>query len=107
MANVLNLGLSPEPLNVHLPTGSDFTSVLNCKDASGAVTDWPSGTVWSLVFTDSSATVWTATTAGSTATFEVDKAVADLIGDATPVKLRYVNGTTDRIYYIGKVVRYA
>lgn len=103
---VLELGLAPKALRLHLPTGSDFTAVLTCKDEDGAVTDWPVGTVWSLVFSDSAASVWTATTSGSTATFEVDKATADTMPDGTVVKLRYVNGTTDRIYYVGKVVRH-
>lgn len=106
MTSPLVLGIGPKPLLVELTNGADFDAVLNCKDSSGAEQNWPVGTVWSLLF-DYLDTVWTATTSGSTATFAVDKATADAIPNGTKVKLRYVNGTTDRVYYKGEVVRYA
>ena len=101
----LELGIDPESLIVHLTTGADFDGILRSKVA-GELTDWPEGTVWSLVFANG--VTWTAATDGPLATFHEDKAAtgADAMPHALGVKLRYVNGSTDRIYYTGSVARH-
>jgi hypothetical protein len=101
----LKLGLDPEPLIVHLTTGADFDAVLTYV-VGGVVTSWPALTEVSLVFEDAQSTVWDATVSTSTATFAEDKADADAMPDGTGVKLRYVNGTTDRVWFVGRVLRH-
>lgn len=98
MANTgINLGLQPETLRVILTTGADFLCTVRLNE------NWPGSTVLSLVFDDG--TSWSATISTTDAIFSVDKAVADVVPDNTPVKLRYVNGTTDQIWAVGTVVR--
>lgn len=100
----LELGTDPGALTVYLTTGSDFDCILRYR-VGGTVSDWPASTEISLVFDDSAASEWDAAVSGSDATFSVDKATADTMPDGTVVRLRYVNGTTDRIWYVGKVSR--
>lgn len=101
----LELGIHPRSLVVHLTTGADFSGVLRSRNkTTGELEDWPEGTEWSLVFADG--TVWDADVDGPLATWDEDKAVADLRSAGQAVKLRYVNGTTDRIYYTGTVARH-
>lgn len=101
---VVKLGLDPEPLSVVLTTGADFDAVLT-YEVDGVVTNWPASTALALVFSNPAGSVWSASVATSNATFAVDKATTDLISNGTPVKLRYVNGTTDRMLMVGKVSR--
>lgn len=96
------LGIDPEPLRVILVTGADFYCTRTLTVA-GVATSWPVGTTLSLVF-DTGET-WTASISTSVATFNVDKAVADLIADGTGVRFKYVNGTTDQTWEIGTVKR--
>lgn len=93
----ITLGSEPEDLTVHLVTGADFKATLILKPA------WPVGTTLTLV---SGATTWTATISGTDATFDVDKAAADLLADGASIKLKYVNGTTDQTLGIGTVKRH-
>lgn len=95
---MMELGVVPAPLSVHLTTGADFSTVLTLDQP------WPSGTVLTLGFADGS--VWTATISGADATFAVDKASADLVPDQTQVTLVYTSGTTDQVWAAGKVVRH-
>lgn len=105
MANaIVSLGLEPAGLQVILTKGGDFEAVLT-YEVDGVATNWPVGTSIALVFSDPSSSVWSAAVSTTDATFAVDKATTDAMADGTPVKLRYVNGTTDRILMVGKVAR--
>lgn len=104
---MITLGAEPDRLVVHVTTGADFSATLVYKDANGVATAWPTGTTLTLDF-GTVATAWTATIAAgsSDAVFDVDKATADTIPANTAVSLRYVNGTTDQTWGLGKVVRH-
>lgn len=103
-ATFVKLGLEPSALQVVLTRGADFEAVLT-YEVDGVPTNWPASTAIALVFSDPSSSVWSASVATTDATFTVDKATADAMADGTAVKLRYVNGTTDRILMVGKVSR--
>lgn len=97
----ITLGAEAFTLHVSLTTGSDFSFTATY------LPDWPVGTTLTIVFGDLDAptATWTATIAGSDATFAIDKAVADLRPKNEDAWWRYVNGTTDTILAAGKVVR--
>lgn len=103
MAKTLSLGLDPKALELHLTRGADFYTILRYV-VGGVPTNWPGSTVLTLVFDDPAVTDWTASISTSDATFDVDKAVTDQVVNLTGVRLRYVNGSTDRIWFVGKVI---
>lgn len=100
--STVTLGRKPGELVVETVTGADFTATLT-YEVGGVVTDWPGGTVLSLVFENG--VTFTATIATSVATFEVDKAVVNTIPAAGTARLLYVNGSTDRTLYLGRGYR--
>lgn len=99
-------GLEPEAWVVPLITGSDYLYEWTLLDEDGNEQDWPPGTHLYIDFTNDAGTSWEATVTGATATWNVDKATAASIDNLTEAKLRYVNGTTDLVYFIGSAVRY-
>lgn len=102
---MIELGIEPERLGLHLTTGADFTSTLTYQDETGADANWPAGSVLTLVF-NGGGTAWAATITGADATFAVDKATSDAITDGTAVSLVYTNGTTDDVWARGTVKRH-
>lgn len=100
------LGIKPGPLEVYMDSLADFTAELFYGIESGGTvtpTDWPVGTVVTLVF-DNGVT-WTATIVDDVATFQVDKAVVAAMPETAKVKLVYTNGTTDRVIRAGMAQR--
>lgn len=105
---MLNLGTEPEGLALHLSRNADFGHKFESY-AGETPTDYPAGTAIRLDIVDESATVlatWSATVAGNTATFAVDKAQVNTVLDITGPKyarLYYVNGTDDDLWAAGPV----
>lgn len=105
---MLIIGTEPEALALHLSRDADFGHKF--ESYVGEVpTDYPPGTAIRLDITDDTGTVldtWSATVAGNTATFAVDKAdvntVLDLAGPKY-ARLYYVNGTDDDLWAAGPV----
>ena len=98
----VTLGRDPDELVVRLTTGADFEVVMT-YDVNGVATNWPAGTVLTLVFDN--AITFTATIATSTATFAVDKAIVDTVPAVGNAKVVYTNGTTDRVLFMGRGYR--
>jgi len=96
------LGRNPDDLTVHLTTGADFTAEL-VYEVGGVVTSWPAGTALSLIFENG--VTFAAAIVTSTATFDVDKAIVGTVPVAGSARLLYVNGTTDRVLYLGRGYR--
>lgn len=105
MTTILRLGVEPQPLIVDLTAGSDFEAVMEYEtqvDGVWTTTDWPVGTVLTLEFDDPAATTFPATVAGSQATFSQDGATTSIPARAN-ARVRYVNGTTNRVLFKGEV----
>lgn len=90
------IGNRPAPLRVVLTTGSDFYRVLRYADG------WPAGATLSLVLPT---TTWTASISGTDATFNVARAVADMIEDGTAAQLIYTADGRRSVWADGKVER--
>jgi hypothetical protein len=97
-------GLTPKNKDVDLTKGGDYIHAMR-RRLDGVITDWPVGTEWSILFDDNQNSVWDADVDGELASWNVDKAVADAMPPGTTVRWRRVNGTTDLIYYVGRVNR--
>lgn len=97
MEFTMKLGQPPEPLLVRLTTGADFLCTLRLNEP------WPTGTSLTLNFGGGSS--WLAVVSGAEASFNVDKAQADAVGNGETVRLVYANGETDQVFASGKVVR--
>lgn len=100
----MKLGVDPINLPVVLVTGADFKDFLTYT-VDGVATNWPASTHIYLWFEDTTITPWEATIATSTATWDVDKAVADTVANGTEARILYVNGTDDQTLSIGQVER--
>lgn len=100
----MKIGFDPGNASVVLVTGADFDAVFTYK-VGGVETDWPVDTEIWLWFDDPAIDSWEATVAGASATFAVDKAIADTVPSGTGVRLLYVNGTDDKTLTIGQVER--
>lgn len=74
----LKFGADPHGLKVLLSRDADFAQEIVTGDDS----DWPDGIVLELRFADPAETVWTATVAGSSATWSEDKAAVNALLDA-------------------------
>lgn len=105
----LTLGSTPQSLEVILVEGADFISALDSVDAAGAPDNWPGTAVISLKFNDTANTVWTATITAAAADWNVDKADVAALESRLPsygkVELTYLDGTTDLLWFHGKVKR--
>lgn len=102
------LGAKPGELEVNTTTGADYTVELTYK-VNDVETDWPDGTVLTLVFTNRDGvtiTTFTASIVGAVATFEEDKAVVENLPRACGAKLVYTNGATDRVLLAGRGYRH-
>jgi hypothetical protein len=97
-------GLRPGNRDVDLTRGGDYIFGLR-RLLDGVITDWPLGTEWTILFDDNQNSEWDANVLDEMASWNVDKAVADAMDEGTTVRWRYVNGTTDLIYWVGRVNR--
>lgn len=104
--STIELGLKPEGLHINLSTDSDLYATITLYDDNDVASSWPVGTTLTIEFPGSAFSAWTATLVTSVATFQVDKAIANTITNRTPARLRYVNGTTDRVLAVGVVRRH-
>lgn len=103
MAEVTVFGSFPKVVPMKLSTGQDFSMTFTNKPG-GVTTNWPAGAALSIVF--DSGTTWNATVATSTATWSVNKAVADLITEGTTYRLTYTDTSgNDLVPYKGPVYR--
>lgn len=96
----LVLGARPEVLTVVLTRGADFIATLSNRNGP-----WDPAAVITLVFATDPETTWTATITDASATFNVDKALADTIPARTDVELRYTLGDVDQVWARGRVAR--
>lgn len=97
-------GLDPRNRDVVLTDGADFIYALRCRVA-GVVTDWPVGTHWYITFDGVPNAEWEASVVGPLASWNVDKVVTAEVPGLTAVRWRYVNGSTDLVYWMGRVRR--
>lgn len=102
--SVLDVGPIPEYIHLHLTRGSDLPGTIT-GTVAGVPTNWPAGTSLALVFPDSGVS-WPAAVSGATATWAVDKELADARTNDETVQLVYTNGTTDLVIWNGKVARH-
>lgn len=93
----VELGAVPQELVVHLTTGADFRTDLTSD------TDWLPDDSVILRIGD---LTWTAVISGKTASFSIDKAVANTVPNGTGATLLVVNGGDDAVWAAGKVVRH-
>lgn len=100
----MKLGFDPPNVPVVLVTGSDFNATLTYV-VNGVVTSWPGSTAVAIHFDNTAISDWTATVSTSTATFAIDKAVADTVPVGTEARVIYTNGSDDLTLSIGKVER--
>lgn len=102
--STLNLGMVAGDLNVYLTEGSDFIRNIRPKQPDGTL-GWPTGTTLTIEFANG--VTWTAEMVDGWARWNVDKAdtTAAKVPHLTPAQWRYVNGTTDIVYFVGKAVR--
>lgn len=94
---VLTLGFKPVPIEVPLTIDADYLLTLRLD------TNWPAGTTVSMVL---GGTAYNATILGTDAVFTIDKAVTNTIPHGADARIRYVNGTTDQTWGVGRVVRH-
>lgn len=96
-SNGLQLGARPDVLRVRLTEGADFYCVVRLNE------DWPVGTTLTLVLPSAA---WSASISGADATFNVDKDTWPTVANnGDEARLVYTNGTTDRVFAVGTVVR--
>lgn len=100
-----NYGFDPPNRPVVLVEGSDWNPPPIVLKVDGVETDWPVGTSILLTFDDPAVSDWSATVSGAEATFAIDKAVVATVANGTEVRYRYVNGTDDETFAIGKVAK--
>lgn len=85
-----NLGIKPDKLKVYLYRDADFDSVLTRRDELGALADW--GTtdirlIFPLLIVGTGAMEWDCVVVGADATFQIDKAVTNLVPTGEKVEL--------------------
>lgn len=107
----MEIGTKPERCPVNLARGGDFNAVLEATGDEDAPVDYPAGTTIRLDILDKVGGLldsWDATVAGSSATFDVDKADVDAVLDTKPFdgktgRLYYINGADDVLWAVGPV----
>lgn len=87
-----------------LSNDTDFVVTFRHKDGAGEVTDWPVGATLTWRFDDD--TQWTASIAGSLATFNIDRTLLADLSEGMGFKVLYDNGSGGQFKpYSGTVVR--